>query len=381
MQINSYKVGSKTFYSCRFWYYKNGEKKSKYKKGFDKKKTATDWGNDEKKRLEGLKAGSDSVKVKEFLDQWIKTKQKLAPTTYRGYKVNIAHINEHIGNMKLSEVRLINIQNMVDELRSKKKLKHMTVKYICRTLHAAFQYAIDNDMINKNPCNKVEITEDDEKFQVIVYSADQLRALLDALRSQEHYLYPLVLMAAMRGLRRGECLGLRWSDIDFENGIVHVINNYVVVDKVGYHRKVKTKESERKSDISGYICEELKAYKERKHKGGRILTYMCEQEDGTLPEPSHISRGLKTFQNANGLPECRFHDLRHTFAVLQLEHGTDIDTLRRLLGHSKIGMTSDTYLHPNKTLIKKASEALDNTIFMKCHTNVTTDDEKKEGSK
>jgi len=69
---------------------------------------------------------------------------------------------------------------------------------------------------------------------------------------------------------------------------------------------------------------------------------------------------------------------RHTFAGLQLEQGTDLDTLRRLLGHSKIGITSDIYLHGNKTLIKKASKKLDDKIFVKCHTNVTLEDKKKK---
>ncbi|MCM8900560.1 site-specific integrase [Caldicoprobacter algeriensis] len=361
MQI-TYDKKKKTW-SCRIWYYKNGVKKSKYKSGFKTKKEAESWGIDEKRKLERLQVGTDKLTVSEFLERWIKTKEdKLAPTTLNGYKTNIRHINEHIGNILLSKLRLIDIQEMVDNLR-KSGLKYRTVKYICRVLHAALEYAIKNEYIVSNPCDGVEIAKDEEEFAVKVYDAENLRKLLLLLREQEHPLYIPVLLASMRGLRRGECLGLRWSDIDFDNGVVYIENNYVVVNGRPYHKKVKTKESRRVVPIDGFILDELRAYRERMKKAGQIQTYVCEI-DGRLPDPSHISRQLKTFQRANGLPECRFHDLRHSFAVLQLEHGTDLDTLRRLLGHSKIGVTSDFYLHNNINLIRKAVSNLDNVIML-----------------
>lgn len=358
LDIKSYKEGSKTLYSCRFWYFKNGNKKSKYKSGFEKKKDAENWGVDTKRLLKGLSEDADGTTVKEFLAKWIKTKEnKLSPTTLRGYETNIAHINKNIGNIKLMTLKLIDVQGMADILTSSGK-KYKTVKYVCRTLHAALEYALKNDMVTKNVSNGVEIAEDEKKFEISIYSAEDLGKLMSLLRDQEHYLYIPVLLAAMRGLRRGECLGLRWSDIDFEKEVAYVRNNYVVVKCEQIHRKVKTKESERTFDIEGFLSEELK-----RHKSKASSIYVNEI-DGQLPDPSHLSRQLKSFQEANNMPLCRFHDLRHTFAVLQLECGTDLDTLKRLLGHSKIGITSDTYLHENKTLRKKASSKIDNLVFM-----------------
>ena len=361
MDIKQYKEGKKVLYSSRLWYYKNGQKKSKYKSGFEKKKEAEDWCIDEKRRLEGLQVGSDKVKLRDFLERWIKTKSnKLSPTTLSGYNVNIKHINSYLGDTNISKLKLIDIQEMIDSL-SNKGLKHKTVKYVYRTLHVALEYAVKNEMIIKNMSEGIEIKDDDEKFEVKVYSAVDLKKLLMLLREQQHPLYPSVLLASMRGLRRGECLGLMWFDVDFKKEISHIKNNYVTANKQKYHKKVKTKESDRTIDISGFVASELKVIKERNIKDGKIQTYVCEI-DGKLPDPTHISRELKQFQLANKLPICRFHDLRHTFAVLQLEYGTDLDTLKRLLGHSKIGITSDTYLHKNTTLIKKASVKMDNVI-------------------
>jgi integrase len=372
MDIQSYKVDSKTFYSGRFWYYKNHVKKSKYKKGFEKKKTAEDWCVDEKRRLEGLQVGADKTTVRQFLERWIKTKEKkLSPTTLSGYKVNIKHINESMGDSLLYELKLMDVQEMLDNLTDE-GLKYRTVKYVLRTFHAAMEYAVKTELKEKNPCKGAEIAEDDEKFEVIVYSAKDLNKLILLLREQENPLYPYVLLSSLRGLRRGECLGLRWADIDFEKGEAHIVNNYVVVNKIGYHRKVKTKESERLIDMEGFVADELKIYKERMNKNNKkIQTYVCELPDGSLPDPSHISRSLKIFQKTHNMPECRFHDLRHTFAVLQLEGGTDLDTLKRLLGHSKVGITSDLYLHENMNLIKKASRRMDNIITIHCDKNVT----------
>lgn len=369
MQIKEYKVGKKKFYSARFSFYKNGQRITKYKKGFDGKKKAEEWATAEEKRLKGLRTGADKKTVKEYLEEWVNMKEKkISPTTLSGYKVNIAHINRYISDVKLTDLNLIDIQNMLDGL-SKEGKKYKTVRYVYRTLHAALEYAVKAEMMSKNVCKGAELTEDDKKFEVSVYSAEDLGKLLVMLKEQEHYLYFPVLLASMRGLRRGECLGLPWSEIDFKQGTANITNNYVVVGGKEYHKKVKTKESDRIISIDGFIADELKSRYDKLKKDGIIQTYVCEI-DGKLPNPTHISRGLNEFQKANGLPLCRFHDLRHTFAMIQLENGTDLDTLKRLLGHSKVGITSDLYLHENLNLIKAASLSMDKIVKLDCTTIV-----------
>ena len=358
----SYNEGSRVYYRARFWYYKNGEKCSKQKSGFTKKRDAERWETDEKRRLEGLQSGADKIRVGEFLDRWVKTKEgRLSPATISGYKVNIEHIKRFVGKEDLYKLKLIDIQEMLDALSNEGK-KHKTVKYIHRTLHAALNYAVLTELIPKNISVGATIREDAEKFKVSVYDAKNLSKLLVMLKEQKHHIYPFVLLASMRGLRRGECLGLRWKDVDLKNGIAHIVNNHIKVGKTRYDRTVKTKESERTISIKGFLTEELKEIKS--WSPGRIAKYVCEH-NGKLPDPSHVSRSLKSFQEANKLPVCRFHDLRHTFAMLQIEQGTDLDTLKRLLGHSKISITSDLYLHENINLIEKASTSLDNLVFMK----------------
>ena len=102
----------KTF-SCRFWYYRNGRKRSKYQTGFTRKKDAERWGNGEKDRMERLQNGAEHITVSAFLERWMNVKEKkLSPTTISGYRVNIDHINEYIGNIQLRNLLLMDVQEM-----------------------------------------------------------------------------------------------------------------------------------------------------------------------------------------------------------------------------------------------------------------------------
>jgi integrase len=80
-------------------------------------------------------------------------------------------------------------------------------------------------------------------------------------------------------------------------------------------------------------------------------------------EASHVSRALGLFQKANNFPVCRFHDLRHTCAKINVEAGVDIETLSKMLGHSKISITSEIYLQENMTMFHQAADAVDEKIF------------------
>lgn len=364
MQIVTYTSpnGGK-LYKCRVWYIKNGVKKSSNKSGFEKKRDAKAWGEAEEKRLKHTDIDAKKLTLGAFLDRWIKTKEgKLSPCTISGYKVNINHIKRFLGNEALANIDPIDIQEMADELTAEGKRKK-TVQYVIRTLHVALEYAITNKYILSNPCRSINIAEDEEEFAASILSSEDVANLLSLLKEQEHYIYIPVLLAVMRGLRRGECLGLRWEDVDYEAKEIHVRKNYVHVENTDYHKRLKSKDSRRDSNIDGFICEELKKHQARLTKLGIISPFVCVMDNGQLPLPSHISRGLKTFQEANQLPLCRFHDLRHSFAMLQLEEGTDLDTLRRLLGHSKISVTSGYYLQQNMTLIKAANNKLDSKIL------------------
>ena len=111
----------------------------------------------------------------------------------------------------------------------------------------------------------------------------------------------------------------------------------------------------------------------REQRGAFVF---CDMEGAPL-DAHHLYRDFQIAQRKAHFDRLiRFHDLRHTFAVVQLEARTDLDTLKRLLRHSKIGITSDYYLHNNITLIRKASAVMDNVVKIKCAKSVTKEEKK-----
>lgn len=356
----------KTCYSIRFWARRNGERFSDYRTGFRTQRDAIEWAEQRKTEIKGTRGGHVKMTVGQYLDRWYADKsKKIAPSTSAGYAVNIRHMKEYIGSVSLRDLSILDVQEMADKLRTREenKLKERSVKYILRTLHAALVFAERAELVTRNAAEGIEVIEDSEEeaFVPVVLDPEEVEALLYKLREQEHPIYPAVLLASMRGLRRGECLALTWADVDLDAAIAGVTKTYQRVKKIEYHKKVKTEESVRPVPLDGDLIKELYRLQEINKKRGIIQKYVCEI-DGFLPDPSHFSRRLKLFQQANGFRECRFHDLRHTFGENEIQAGTDIDTLKRMLGHAKLATTSDMYLHTNVNRLRKGATNLDTIV-------------------
>lgn len=365
VRIVQKRINSKKYeYTCAWRVYAHQKiVASGQQSGFTTREAAKAWGDTEYAKHAPIKT-TGKYTVGKLLDEIVESrKDKLAPSTYNGYKVNIEHMRDHIGDIEPVNLDYMAIQKMADALRAS-KLKEKTVRYVIRTLHALLQIAVVKMKIMPfNPCIGIEIAEDDAPFQATLYSAELLDKLLVLLREQEHELYAPVLCAASRGLRRGEVLALEWSMIDFDASEAPVTQSYNRVKGAPATRKVKSKKSHRTISVRGTFADELKRIKELRESHGRITRWVCEYDTGARMEASHLSRYLGRFQEANGLPVCRFHDLRHTCAKLNIEAGTGLETLSKLLGHSKISITSDIYLQENITMFHKASDALEEKIF------------------
>lgn len=378
------KQSNKTWTVRAFWIDETGKRNSIQKSGFGSKKAATLWAE------EKIETGKNSmypdahkVKLGDFLDDWIKLKEKtLSPTTISGYEVNIKKIKETLGNALLQNIRLNHIQKFINEQSevvvrtvkheieavdgSKKiefeeiKAAPKTVKYTYRTLHAALEYAIKAGIIKNNPSDHVDLPSD-RNFTPNILSAQDIVILINKLKECDHEIYMPVLLSVMHGLRRGEALGLRWCDIDFDNEIMHINNNYTVANGKNIYKGVKSKDSDAIIPVTKLVLNELNILKQNQSENGIIEKYICSL-NGKMISPNALSKRLKSFQKANNLPICRFHDLRHSFANVSLDSGVDLDTLKRLMRHSKIGITSDLYLHNNTTREKAASNLFETAL-------------------
>ncbi len=135
-------------------------------------------------------------------------------------------------------------------------------------------------------------------------------------------------------------LGLKWQDVDFDNGIFHICRQVARIDGEVVEAPLKTKNSYRNVAIGSDAVEILKTQKEKVQS-----EYVFPSPTGGPISPDSVLHMLHRVLERAGLPKVRFHDLRHTFATLALQNGVDVKTVSGMLGHYSAGFTLDTYAH------------------------------------
>ena len=183
-----------------------------------------------------------------------------------------------------------------------------------------------------------------------------LEKLADFFReAKETGVFELYYLDLSTGLRRGELLGLKWSDIDFEKRTLEVKRQIQRVNGAIQETAPKTHNAYRKILLSAEAVEILKAYKEQQE--GKS-DYVFPSPTGGIMESDCARKMLKRVLERAGLDELRFHDLRHTFATLALQNGVDVKTLSGILGHYRAGFTLDTYAHVTSQMQEEAANKM-----------------------
>ena len=288
--------------------------------------------------------------VSEFLQNWIDLYSlRLKPHSISGYKVNINHANEFIGHIELEKITQLDIQNMYAALL--RKYKRNTVLYVHRTIREAMQYAVEIGYIAKNPCVGIILPKKERYIHQII-AEEQAIKMLQFTKSADYDMYIVLLLALDLGLRRGEIIGLKYTDID-ENRKTMCIGRSSEVK----HGKIiddtpKTNAGFRSLLLSDTLFDLLMMYKETSD-GSRICRLTQDQ----------ITYRFKQILTSVRLPDMRFHDLRHTCATLLLKKGVPAKIVSERLGHSSITVTLDLYSHVLTTMQEPAAGALDDLII------------------
>ena len=160
------------------------------------------------------------------------------------------------------------------------------------------------------------------------------------------------------GLRRGELLGLKWSDIDLEKGDLRVQRQIGRINGKIIEMPLKTKNAYRTLPLSTDAIDVLKAQK-AKAAGSE---WVFSSPTGGPMSPDSVLHMLHRVLKRAGLPKVRFHDLRNTFATLALQNGVDIKTVSGMLGHFSAGFTLDTYAHVTTSAKREAAKTMGNIL-------------------
>ncbi len=198
---------------------------------------------------------------------------------------------------------------------------------------------------------------DDDAGDLQVWAPAQARAFVEHTAGER--LAALYVVALGTGMRRGELLGLRWQDVDWQDGHasaarIRIRQALVLAGGRTRMETPKSARSRRSIVVSAPVLEALKRHRatqaeERLAWGSaydeRGLGLVFAREDGSPLAPGAVSRAFLSATEAVGLPRIRFHDLRHTFATHALAAGMPLHALSRYLGHSSIAITDGVYGH------------------------------------
>ena len=264
-----------------------------------------------------------------------------------------------LGDTKMPEITTAQITALLLSIQSEGKA-HATVVKVYTILHGLFRMAYLNDMIDRNPMDKVERpkTRKDEikAAEPEAYTAEEVQKILTALEKEPLKWRALVHVLIDTGIRRGECCALKWSCIDFTTGAITIAGNLCyTVDKGVYLDTPKNGRTRTvyAGDDTIALLRQLRSEQAKK----AISAYIFTREDS--PEPMHPqspTRYLQKFSERCGVPGLHPHKLRHTFASVAITSGADVASVSEALGHSDKAVTLRMYTHANSESVNNAAK-------------------------
>lgn len=325
--------------------------------------------------------------VAAYLRDWLEDKVAagLRASTARSYRQHIAdYLVPHLGHRRLGELRPVHDSRLLKDLATSnatrsRKIGPTTIRRVHATLRSALSDAVRHELVRRNAAKDARVPKA-ERPKVHPWEPAELGTFLD--HAAPHRLGSLFELIALAGLRRGEALGLRWSDLDLERGILVVRQQVVQLDgepdlkPCPYcgkaHRGLafsapKTASGEaRRVDLGergiGSLLTHRLAQDEEGAAWGSAYTdhgLVFARETGDPIPPESATKAFGRLVNEAGLRPVRLHDLRHGRASLMLAAGVPIAVVSKMLGHSSITITSDTYSHLLEGVGRAAADAAD----------------------
>jgi integrase len=321
----------------------------------------------------GIDRPDKRVTVGDYLDRWLEDYVRLncAPKTAQTYREIVSgHLRPAFGSMQLTALRPQAIQAFYSRALYNGRrdgrggLSARSVLRYHQVLHAALRTAVKWQLLARNPADAVEPPRAPRR-ELHIADATQLGRLF-AIADATPY-GPLIRLAAMTGLRRGELLGVRWADVDLDGAVLHVQQSAQRISGQGIvFRQPKTNRSRRAVALSPATVAFLRQHRRRQAEARLLAGPAYQDRDlvftsglGGALEPGTLRRAWTRIRAEAGLPRLRLHDLRHAHATLLLSQGVHPKIVSERLGHASIAITLDTYSHVLPGLQASAAAGLD----------------------
>lgn len=306
---------------------------------------------------QGTLATGAQQKLKDYLEDWIENvhRDKLRISTYVKYKKLIKYIINDLGDVWLQKLTPDQVRRFYTRIgkkggSSEKGLSSKTIHEIHGVLHLALKNAMRWGYVSRNVCDLVEPPRIVSR-EVTPLTLEQAQALLKSVR--EHRLEVLLTMAVVTGMRRGELLALRWSNIDLNRKTLLVLHTVDYIPKYGYvETEPKTVAGKRLINLPFFLIDMLIQHRTKQLKQQLKQGEHWEDRDlvfsdihGGYFNPNYLLRMFKKVLQQAGIPHMHFHDLRHSAATILLSMGVNMKVIQELLGHSDISITLGRYSH------------------------------------
>lgn len=338
------------------------------------------------KKIENGYREPEKIILSDYIEYWLKTYKwnKIEPSSYtRLYRVYECQIRDTIGKKQIGQITTKDIQKLIDDHanpsnKNTKPLAMSGLKRIIQLLRPCFEMAVREEIIYKNPCDgvilpKASCIQTETKVQFSL-TDDEIERLKDAalMKHKVKQVYcsrdALVLLLIINlGLRVGEVLALEWSDVDFDNSIVHITKtvqsnilnfNNMHGDNATYDRikkSTKTNAGVRTLNMNETVMWYLRELQEYDKAHDIKSNYICCTRVGTLNVARNLQRSLDRLVRIAKIDRhVTLHTLRHTFGSKLLRSGVSIEVVSKLMGHANITVTYNKYIHAIKEEEAKA---------------------------
>jgi len=348
------------------------------------------WLDTTKKQIEeGLSYQGANILFRDYMKTWLEMiKENRRPKTYFQYQDLYARFLENkFGKMKIKDIKPILVEAYLTSIQ-KDGVGDRTAQLLYSILHTAFANALKKGLVGRNPIDAVNKPKIKSPRKKVLLDSSQVQLFLIATSGER--LEALYHLAIASGMRQGEILGLYWSDIDFYKNTIKIQRQIQRIPRQGLvFSPPKTETGNRIISIGESTLEQMKKHKQRQKFDKEYLGDRWKESElvftstiGTPIDPKNLNLDFKRVLRKAGLPNMRFHDLRHSsITILLNEIGVPIKVAQSRSGHTRPSTTIDIYGGDiSNKMDRSAAQQLDELITpiaIKLHSNCTEEESNK----
>lgn len=313
------------------------------------------------KRDKGMVSFCASPTLGQFYHIWLEeiADNYLKPTTISTYsRIMEKLVLPIIGNKRLSNISVADIQRCVNLTKNSSVRQSQQVKVVMSSI---LSQAIKRQLLFYNPAREVE-TPRSQSSEPEMWNKDQLKRFLEKVKEYNSPYYLAYVLLATLGLRRGETLGVRWKDIDFDKGCLHICQQVLAIDNQPTISSLKTNSSNRILPLTPQVLDMFKEQFLRLKPSNLANLVFCTKNNTPISPRNFYRDFQKQIKNAN-LPRIKMHTLRHMAACFMRDAGVDMKTCQTMMGHSDISTTVKIYQHSDMTHKVEASRKLGDMLL------------------